>query len=118
MGLPLCRADALAEGAARGFVFGAESARQAVFVLRHAGEIHAYRNACPYQGTPLEIVPNAFFDRDAAFWSAAPTARSSILRTDFASPVRAPGAAWRTRRCGSKTAWWCWTRRVRRPGNS
>jgi len=67
MGLPLCRADALAEGTARGFVFGAGSARQAVLVVRHAGEIRAYRNACPHQGTPLEIVPDAFFDAERRF---------------------------------------------------
>ena len=64
---PLCRADALEEGAARGFVFGAGATRQAVFVVRHAGEIRAYRNACPHQGTPLEIMPDAFFDSERRF---------------------------------------------------
>jgi len=64
MAQPLCRAAALVEGAARGFVFGTSAARQAVFVLRYDGEIRAYRNACPHQGTPLEIVPDAFFDAE------------------------------------------------------
>lgn len=64
MPLPLCRADAIAEGQARGFVFGAGSTRQAVFVLRHDGAIHAYRNACPHQGTPLEMVADEFFNRE------------------------------------------------------
>lgn len=64
---PLCRAASLAEGTARGFVFGAGSTRQAVFVLRHAGEIRAYRNACPHRGTPLEIMPDAFFDAERRF---------------------------------------------------
>ncbi|MDE2227453.1 MAG: Rieske (2Fe-2S) protein [Alphaproteobacteria bacterium] len=58
----LCRADELAEGTARGFVFGAGAERRALFVLRHGGAIRAYRNACPHQGTPLEIVPDQFFD--------------------------------------------------------
>lgn len=61
--LPLCRAEAVAEGQARGFVFGAGSARQAVFVLRHEGAIRAYRNVCPHQGTPLEMAADEFFDR-------------------------------------------------------
>lgn len=61
---PLCRMDALAEGTAQGFVFGAGLTRQAVFVLRHAGAIRAYRNACPHQGTPLELVADEFFDRE------------------------------------------------------
>src|SRR5690348_9851357 len=64
---PLCRAASLAEGTARGFVFGAGSTRQAVFVLCHAGEIRAYRNACPHRGTPLEIMPDAFFDAERRF---------------------------------------------------
>jgi nitrite reductase/ring-hydroxylating ferredoxin subunit len=64
---PLCRAATLAEGAARGFVFGTGVARQALFVLRHGGEIRAYRNACPHQGTPLEIAPDTFFDTEGRF---------------------------------------------------
>ena len=67
MARPLCPAASVAEGAARGFVFGAGAARQAVFVVRHEGEIRAYRNACPHQGTPLEIVPDAFFDVERRF---------------------------------------------------
>jgi len=62
MALRLCRADELAEGAARGFVFGAGQDRRAVFILRHGGAIRAYVNSCPHQGTPLEIFPDRFFD--------------------------------------------------------
>jgi naringenin degradation protein FdeD len=67
MGQSLCRAGALAEGTARGFVFGAGSCRRAVLVLRHHGAIHVYRNACPHQGTPLEVMPDEFFDREGRF---------------------------------------------------
>ena len=67
MARPLCREAAVAEGVARGFVFGSDATRQAVFVVRHAGEIRAYRNACPHQGTPLEITPDAFFDAQRRF---------------------------------------------------
>lgn len=67
MARQLCEAAAVTEGAARGFVFGAGAARQTVFVVRHAGAIRAYRNACPHQGTPLEIVPDAFFDAGRRF---------------------------------------------------
>ncbi len=58
----LCRADELAEGEAKGFVFGEGSARIAVFVLRHGADIHAYINSCPHEGTSLEIFPDRFFD--------------------------------------------------------
>jgi naringenin degradation protein FdeD len=64
---PLCRADGLVEGATRGFVLGTGSERHAVFVLRHNGIVRAYRNACPHQGTPLELMPDAFFDDDRRF---------------------------------------------------
>jgi len=67
MGQPVCRADALTEGTARGFVFGAGSCRRAVLVLRYDGAIRAYRNACPHQGTPLEVIPDEFFDRERRF---------------------------------------------------
>lgn len=63
----LCEAASVAEGAARGFVFGAGATRHAVFVVRHAGAIRAYINACPHQGTPLEIVPDAFLDDERRF---------------------------------------------------
>jgi nitrite reductase/ring-hydroxylating ferredoxin subunit len=58
----LCRANAIAEGEAKGFVLGEGASRIAVFVLRHEGSIRGYVNACPHQGTPLEIFPDRFFD--------------------------------------------------------
>jgi nitrite reductase/ring-hydroxylating ferredoxin subunit len=58
----LCRADEIAEGEAKGFVLGSGQDRIAVFVLRHEGSIRGYVNACPHQGTPLEIFPDRFFD--------------------------------------------------------
>ncbi len=58
----LCRADELEDGAARGFVFGGGTARISVFVLRQGADIRAYVNACPHEGTPLEIFPDRFFD--------------------------------------------------------
>jgi len=57
----LCRADAIAEGEARGFVHGSGVARRAVVVLRHRGRLAAYVNSCPHQGTPLELAPDRFF---------------------------------------------------------
>jgi nitrite reductase/ring-hydroxylating ferredoxin subunit len=62
MALRLCRTDELAEGEARGFVFGAGQDRRAVFILRQGGAIRAYVNSCPHQGTSLEIFPDRFFD--------------------------------------------------------
>jgi nitrite reductase/ring-hydroxylating ferredoxin subunit len=61
---PLCRAEELAEGTGRGFRFGSGPDLQAVFVVRKAGALHAYDNACPHLGTPLNFLPDRFLDRD------------------------------------------------------
>jgi len=50
--LLLCRTDelaAIAEGRARGFD-PRQSGQDSVFVVRHAGRLHAWRNACPHVG--------------------------------------------------------------------
>ncbi len=61
---PLCRADEVAEGAGRGFRFGSGPDLQAVLVVRKAGALYAYDNACPHLGTPLNFLPDRFLDRD------------------------------------------------------
>jgi nitrite reductase/ring-hydroxylating ferredoxin subunit len=60
----LCRVDEVAEGMGRGFRFGSGPDLQAVFVVRKAGALYAYDNACPHLGTPLNFLPDRFFDRD------------------------------------------------------
>ncbi len=62
----LCAAGDIAEGAARGFAWGEGTQRQAVFVLRKDGALYAYVNACPHAGTPLDWLPDRFFDRSGA----------------------------------------------------
>jgi nitrite reductase/ring-hydroxylating ferredoxin subunit len=59
----LCRAEAVADGTGRGFRFGAGTDRVAVFVIRSGGTLHAYVNACPHIGTPLDWLQDRFFDR-------------------------------------------------------
>jgi nitrite reductase/ring-hydroxylating ferredoxin subunit len=38
-----------------------------VFVVRKHGIFHAYINSCPHIGTPLDFLPNRFFDRDGQY---------------------------------------------------
>ncbi len=59
----LCRADAVPEGGGRGFSFGDGTERQAVFVIRRHDRLYAYINECPHFGTPLDGLPDRFFDR-------------------------------------------------------
>jgi nitrite reductase/ring-hydroxylating ferredoxin subunit len=61
---PICRADEIAEGQARGFVIGEGAARRDVILVRREGVVRAYVNSCPHQGTPLETFPDRFLSSD------------------------------------------------------
>lgn len=63
-GAVLCRAEEIGEGQARGFVIGEGASRRDVVVARRGGELRAYVNSCPHQGTPLETFPDRFLDAD------------------------------------------------------
>jgi len=58
----LCRADEVAEGKGRGFRLGEGTEQIAVFVIRSGGDLRAYVNSCPHIGTPLDWLPDRFFD--------------------------------------------------------
>jgi nitrite reductase/ring-hydroxylating ferredoxin subunit len=59
----LCRADTIADGKGRGFRLGAGANQVAVFVIRTGSVLHGYLNSCPHIGTPLDWLPDRFFDR-------------------------------------------------------
>ncbi len=60
----LCPAAEIGDGEGRGFRFGEGTAQVAVFVVRWRGELRAYVNSCPHLGTPLDWLPDRFFDRE------------------------------------------------------
>ena len=60
----LCRAEEIEEGEGRGFVLGSGPQQRRVFVIRWDGTLHAYLNACPHIGTPLDFLPDQFLTRD------------------------------------------------------
>lgn len=62
-GRRLCRADEIPEGGGRGFRFGSGADLRIVLVVRRGGAFHAYENACPHMGTPLNFLADRFFDR-------------------------------------------------------
>ena len=63
---PVCRLDDIPDGGAKGLVLpdpdGGRPLR--VIALRIGGEVIAYRNRCPHRGTPLDLRPDDFLDRD------------------------------------------------------
>jgi nitrite reductase/ring-hydroxylating ferredoxin subunit len=60
---PLCRADTIAEGKGRSFRLGEGAHQLAVFVIRSGGALRGFVNSCPHMGTPLDWLPDRFFDR-------------------------------------------------------
>ncbi|NWG46954.1 MAG: Rieske (2Fe-2S) protein [Alphaproteobacteria bacterium] len=60
--LHLCAATEISEGGARGFSFGSGADAVDIVLVRTKGALHAYLNACPHQGTPLETFPDRFTD--------------------------------------------------------
>ncbi len=65
----------LAEDDAREYVFGCGPSAFRMFVVRHAGALHAYLNLCPHASLPLNCGENAFL---------APDRQSLICRRHYA----------------------------------
>jgi nitrite reductase/ring-hydroxylating ferredoxin subunit len=62
---PVCRLDDIPDGGAKGLVVpDPDGAVLRVIVLRNGSEVGAYRNRCPHRGTPLDLRPDDFLDRD------------------------------------------------------
>ena len=84
----LCRAEDVAEGAGRGFRLGEGTAQIAVFVIRWRGTLHAYVNSCPHIGTPLDWMPDRFFDRSGELLLCG--THGALFRPDDGVCVRGP----------------------------
>jgi len=84
----LCRAEDVAEGTGRGFRLGEGMAQVAVFVIRWRGALHAYVNSCPHVGTPLDWMPDRFFDRAGALLLCG--THGALFRPEDGVCVRGP----------------------------
>ena len=62
---PACRLDEVPDGGAKGLVVpDPDGGVLRVIVLRRGDSVIAYRNRCPHRGTPLDLRPDDFLDRD------------------------------------------------------
>ena len=59
----LINSDEIAEGQSRGFIIDDTN----LFIVRHQGQVMAYRNSCPHRKVPLEWLPNKFLNQDKQF---------------------------------------------------
>ncbi|MEQ1890793.1 MAG: Rieske 2Fe-2S domain-containing protein [Alphaproteobacteria bacterium] len=62
VGARLCRLDELSRDGTKGFLFGEDVRRFDMFVIWQAGRLNAYVNDCPHAHTPLDYVPDRFFN--------------------------------------------------------
>jgi nitrite reductase/ring-hydroxylating ferredoxin subunit len=62
VGRAICRADEIPEGGGSGFLIPAGDYPRRIFIVRHRGALFAYDNTCPHAGTPLDWMPDRFFD--------------------------------------------------------
>lgn len=69
--IPLLDLDHLAPGQARGVEVCLAGERVPLVVVRHARGVSAFRNRCPHAGTPLDWVPDVFFDPEGRFLQCA-----------------------------------------------
>jgi nitrite reductase/ring-hydroxylating ferredoxin subunit len=63
----VCAADALGENATAKFRIGTGADAREGFVIRHAGELHAYRNECRHVPLTMDWVENRFLSRDGCW---------------------------------------------------
>ena len=62
---PVCRLGDIPDGSAKGLVLpNPDGAPLRVIVLRRGDGVIAYRNRCPHRGTPLDLRPDDFLDRE------------------------------------------------------
>lgn len=63
-GASLIEAAQLNDPDARSVVIGSGSSRLDILVINQNGQVHAFVNACPHAGTPLENFDGRVLDRD------------------------------------------------------
>jgi nitrite reductase/ring-hydroxylating ferredoxin subunit len=67
----VCRADALGENETAKFAIGSEKNGPEGFVVRHKGELHAWRNECRHVPMTMDWVENRFLSRDKCWIQCA-----------------------------------------------
>jgi len=67
----VCRSASLAEHATAKFRIGRGAGAPEGFVVRHAGELYAYRNECRHVPMTMDWVENRFLSRDGCWIQCA-----------------------------------------------
>ena len=88
---PACRLDEIPDGSAKGLVLpNPDGAPLRVIVLRRGDGVLAYRNRCPHRGTPLDVRPDDFLDRERGHFVCG--THGALFRIDDGYCVAGPCA--------------------------
>ena len=60
----LCDLDDVADGGSAGFFADTATGKRALMVIRHGDRVFAYVNSCPHIGSPLDLQPGRFLNRE------------------------------------------------------
>ena len=60
----LCDLDDIADGGSEGFIADTVAGKRALMVIRRGDKIFAYVNSCPHIGSPLDLQPGRFLNRE------------------------------------------------------
>ena len=60
----LCDLDDVADGGSVGFFADTASGKRALMVIRRGDKVFAYVNSCPHIGSPLDLQPGRFLNRE------------------------------------------------------
>ena len=87
----VCRLDDVPDGGAKGLVVpDPDGGALRVIVLRRGDQVIAYRNRCPHRGTPLDLRPDDFLDREGRYIVCA--THGAIFRPEDGYCVAGPCA--------------------------
>jgi len=60
----LCDLDDVDDGGSKGFTADTVAGKRALMVIRRGEEVFAYVNSCPHIGSPLDLQPGRFLNRE------------------------------------------------------
>ena len=60
----LCDLDDIADGGSEGFIADTAAGKRALMVIRRGDKVFAYVNSCPHIGSPLDLQPGRFLNRE------------------------------------------------------
>lgn len=84
----LCHIDDLKEGETKGFLEN-EAGQDVLFVVKHNGELHGWRNACPHvDGAPMAWRKDAYMDGKKQF--VACHAHGALFEPDTGLCIQGP----------------------------